>query len=106
MIYLVAVVTVIFAVLRMVLPSSGHVNHDDIFKDLAHLYVGGMFGAAIAWTYVAVVPSRIRQFSPTYSEAIAVVDFRERAATYAVVFWVIAIVLCVVEGAVFFTKWT
>ncbi len=36
-----------FAVLRFTLPSHG-LNSQDIFKDLAHLFVGGMFGAFIA----------------------------------------------------------
>lgn len=42
------VVTLVFGVLRFVLPVSGTVNKADIYKDLAHLYVGGLFGAWLA----------------------------------------------------------
>lgn len=40
-----------FAVARIALPSHG-LHPEDTFKDLAHLFVGGLFGAAIVigWT--------------------------------------------------------
>ena len=41
------------AVLRVVLPSHGF-NQDDMFKDAAHLWVGGLIGAALSskrWRY-------------------------------------------------------
>lgn len=41
-----AVVTAIFGVLRFVVPVAGEVNHADIFKDLAHIWVGVLIGVA------------------------------------------------------------
>lgn len=38
----------IFGILRFTLPVEGRIEHADIFKDLAHVFVGGLFGAAIA----------------------------------------------------------
>lgn len=40
-------VAVTFGVLRFVVPVEGKIDHADVFKDLAHLFVGGCFGAAI-----------------------------------------------------------
>jgi hypothetical protein len=34
--------------LRFILPVSGQVVKADIYKDCAHLFVGGLFGAALA----------------------------------------------------------
>lgn len=42
--YVLIAATAIIVILRFVLPVHG-VNHDDIFKDVAHLFVGGLFGA-------------------------------------------------------------
>lgn len=47
MIYLIAI-TVIIGTLRFILPVSGGINKSDIYKDVAHLFVGGLFGAAFA----------------------------------------------------------
>jgi hypothetical protein len=45
--YIVLVVIVLITtVLRFTLPIHG-LNQEDIFKDFAHLFVGGLFGAAI-----------------------------------------------------------
>lgn len=41
-------VTAAFAILRFVLPVSGSVNHADIFKDLAHVWVGILFGVGLS----------------------------------------------------------
>ena len=40
------VACVMLGALRLALPSNG-INPSDVFKDLAHLFVGGLFGAAI-----------------------------------------------------------
>lgn len=42
----VLVLSVIVGVLRFVLPSHG-LQPQDIYKDMSHLFVGGLFGAAI-----------------------------------------------------------
>ncbi len=51
---------IIFAVLRFALPSAG-LNSNDIFKDLAHIFVGTLLGAALCgvrrggWLFGAMV---------------------------------------------------
>lgn len=47
--WMVAVVglSAVFGVARLTLPAHG-LQKRDVFKDLAHLWVGGLFGAAIA----------------------------------------------------------
>jgi hypothetical protein len=47
---LTTLIALVFIVLRFTLPMEG-VDNRDIFKDLAHLYVGGLFGAAIITGY-------------------------------------------------------
>jgi|HubBroStandDraft_4_1064222.scaffolds.fasta_scaffold06671_11 hypothetical protein len=48
MIYAIAAITLVFAVLRFIVPVTGHINHADVFKDLAHLWVGFCYGYGIA----------------------------------------------------------
>lgn len=45
-IYVLLAVCAVFGVLRFILPVSGKVEKKDIFKSLAHVFVGGLFGAA------------------------------------------------------------
>ena len=40
-------ICLVFALLRIVLPTEGF-RPSDVFKDLAHVFVGGLFGAALA----------------------------------------------------------
>jgi hypothetical protein len=51
-------VTLLLAALRFALPSRG-LRREDVFKDAAHLWVGGLFGAAIAsgagWLWGAAI---------------------------------------------------
>lgn len=39
-------ITIIFGILRFILPVSGEINKKDIFKDMAHIWVGILFGLA------------------------------------------------------------
>lgn len=41
------VISVAFGVARFVVPVTGRVNKADIFKDLAHIWVGLLLGVAI-----------------------------------------------------------
>lgn len=43
----ISLVTVGISIARFFLPSNGF-QKEDIFKDIAHLYVGGMYGAWMA----------------------------------------------------------
>lgn len=38
------VATLVFGFMRFAMPSHG-LNFDDVFKDVAHVFVGGLFGA-------------------------------------------------------------
>ena len=45
----VLIVAISFGIVRFMVPVHG-LNDADIFKDLAHIFVGGLFGAAIKGT--------------------------------------------------------
>lgn len=47
MIYVVVFVTACFGIARFIVPVEGKIVKKDFFKDFAHLWVGGLFGAAI-----------------------------------------------------------
>jgi hypothetical protein len=51
MIY-VLILTIAFGIGRFLMPASGQIHPDDLFKDACHLFVGGLFGAAILATVV------------------------------------------------------
>ena len=40
------IVTVIFGFLRFIVPVEGKINKKDVFKDLAHIWVGVLIGLA------------------------------------------------------------
>lgn len=44
MIYVIFLITVAIGVARFIVPVSGELNTADIYKDLAHLWVGFLFG--------------------------------------------------------------
>lgn len=46
-------IAVVFGILRFVLPVEGVVNKRDVFKDLAHIFVGVLFGLAMAFNELA-----------------------------------------------------
>lgn len=48
----VALLTAAFGIGRFFMPATGQIHNDDIFKDVAHLFVGGLYGAAILATFV------------------------------------------------------
>lgn len=41
------IVSILFGIARFVVPVSGQINQADIFKDMAHLWIGFVFGNAI-----------------------------------------------------------
>ena len=55
MVYSVVALAVVFGVLRFVLPVSGGVNKADIYKDLAHVFVGFAFGVGTGNSVAMVV---------------------------------------------------
>jgi hypothetical protein len=48
--WLVILACIIFGYMRLTMNVVSEIHHEDIFKDLAHLFVGGLFGAAILAT--------------------------------------------------------
>jgi len=42
---------VCFGFLRFILPSTGQIHNDDIFKDMAHVFVGGLLGVGFTNKY-------------------------------------------------------
>jgi hypothetical protein len=48
MVWFMVIVSLCFAVSRFVVPVAGKVNTGDIYKDMAHLWVGFVFGWAAA----------------------------------------------------------
>jgi hypothetical protein len=54
MFWLFVILTIVFGVLRFTLPVTGEINKKDIFKNLAHVFVGMLIGLAIgaqSWDY-------------------------------------------------------
>lgn len=43
--YIILLVCVAFGVSRLTMPVVSEVHHEDIYKDAAHIFVGGLFGA-------------------------------------------------------------
>lgn len=41
------IITIAFVVARFIMPFESVVHHDDIFKDMAHLWVGFLLGTGI-----------------------------------------------------------
>lgn len=46
MLYVLIAVTIVFGILRFVVPVTGAINNADVFKDLAHIWVGILIGIA------------------------------------------------------------
>lgn len=42
------VIAFAFGLARLLVPGSGSLHREDVFKDFSHLYVGGLFGAWLA----------------------------------------------------------
>ncbi len=78
-------VSVVFGVLRFVVPVSGKIEQRDVYKDLAHIWVGLLFGVAIAFSLVEPV---IREFY---------VDSVHR-------YWLLPIALTVLEVVAFIVR--
>lgn len=46
--YLTILIAVSFGIARLAMPVVSEIHREDLFKDFAHLFVGGMFGAALS----------------------------------------------------------
>lgn len=52
MLWVLLYITAVFGILRFTLPVEGRINKKDIYKDLAHIWIGLLFGMALATTDV------------------------------------------------------
>jgi len=86
---IIAALCLIFGYMRLTMNVVSEIHHDDIFKDLAHLFVGSLFGSAILASVLA------RRISLGY------VDLRKMVVSMATWFWFVAIVMTVLEVGAF-----
>ena len=93
------IIAVAFAVARFVVPVEGKISHDDVFKDLAHLFVGGCFGAAILAT------ANRRRLGQWLSNIDVLYEVAEaKFHREALQLWVVAIGLTVLEIVAFVVR--
>lgn len=83
----IGLITLAFAVLRFIVPVTGGVNQADVFKDLAHIWVGGLFGMAIIQTKFDRIPNDSYEAYPS-----------------SVILWCFAIGITIVEVVAFFVR--
>jgi hypothetical protein len=94
--YAVVIGSAVFALLRFALPSTGEIHGDDVFKDLAHLWVGGLFGAALALTLTP--PPEIDY--PANARASAIREARR--SFWITLLWSLTFAMTVLEAVAFF----
>ena len=95
--------TIAFGVGRFLMPATGQINQEDLFKDASHLFIGGLYGAAILST---VVKLRWRRFLKLLTHVSPVIHAEANAmmsyATYrSNQVWELAIGLTILEIAAF-----
>lgn len=93
--YVAVAATLAFGVLRFIVPVSGAVNPDDVFKDLAHVWVGILFGIAGAKS-----DSAYKTVPKDY------LLWEKAALSFAGAFWwwMLAVGITVVEIIAFFVR--
>jgi len=90
--------TISFVILRFIVPISGVINKADIFKDVAHCFVGGLFGAAILAT---TLRKCINESWAVYTLPSSVLGLQDKVNKYCFVLWVLAISLTTLEVVAF-----
>lgn len=90
--------TVVFGVARFVVPVAGAINKADIFKDMAHIFVGGLFGAAILAT---VLKKYISSYWSLYALPEAVVGLQGKVNKLCLYLWTLALGLSILEVVAF-----
>lgn len=57
--YLVILICIVFAYFRFTMPIVSEIHKEDVFKDVAHLWTGGLYGASfMAFALLAWVKTR------------------------------------------------
>lgn len=90
------IIAAVFGILRFVVPVEGVIAKEDVFKDLAHCYVGGLFGAAILATK--------RTFSGMETRDYRIVFAIVEAVMAEWVLWSLAVGLTVLEIVAFVVR--
>lgn len=91
--------TIAFGIARFIVPVTGAINKADIFKDMAHIFVGGLFGAAIA---LIVAFKLLRTLGEAISPSLQAVKQQIQDCCIAV--WMLAIGLTILEVVAFFMR--
>ena len=89
--------TIAFGILRFIVPVSGAINKAAIFKDLAHIFVGGLFGAAI----LATALYKLMQSWTVYQLPEGVLSVQHKVSKYCAILWVLAVSLTILEVVAF-----
>ncbi len=86
---------------------TGEINHSDIFKDLAHVFVGGLFGAAIRATIEARTLFGLKWDCTCNAKPFLCADIKKASdeADFACVYlWTLAIGLTLLEVVAFLVR--
>ena len=90
--------TIAFGILRFIVPVTGAINKADIFKDIAHCFVGGLIGAAILAT---ALRKFINENWQLYTLPAGVLAVQDKVNKYCFVLWVLALGLTTLEVVAF-----
>ena len=93
--------TLAFGVARFIVPVTGAVEKADIFKDCAHVFVGGLFGAAIVLTALRKI---MNELWPLYTLPPSVVEVLSRVNKNCLILWFLAVGLTTLEVIAFFIR--
>ncbi len=94
-----------FGLARFLVPVEGKIDHADVFKDFAHLFVGGLFGAAILATALTRKIDRISTLmGPLGDVDIWIAKIRHCIASTGRSLWILAIGLTVLEIVAFIVR--
>lgn len=96
---LMTLLCIVFGAYRLYLPVVSEIHHEDIFKDMAHLLVGGVFGMSLAFSMVWRTVRRLRDLIAEYSPGSPAVSaitgakdsFRELGGYFWIMFWVMVV---------------
>lgn len=95
-----------FGIARFIVPVEGKISHEDIFKDLAHIFVGILFGVAICSTWGRLPPKVEDEEQHVVMKTDAMKEAVDEAMIKLTVAgrWGLAILLTVTEIVAFFVR--
>lgn len=99
------VLAVALGIARFIVPVEGKIDHADIFKDIAHLFVGGVFGAAILATICVLTLDKMAISWGELSQRDAwLAEMRRQIAAAMWFLWAIAWGLTALEVVAFLVR--